>query len=51
MTDSFLKGQMQIHQAFWPKGFPGSLDDTPYSYDPEKAKQILADAGIERRST
>ena len=46
MTDSFLKGQMQIHQAFWPKGFPGSLDDTPYSYDPAKAKQILADAGI-----
>ena len=25
MTDSFLKGQMEIHQAFWPKGFPGSL--------------------------
>lgn len=46
MADSFLKGQMQVHQAFWPKGFPGSLDDTPYSYDPAKAKQILADAGI-----
>jgi len=46
MTDSFLKGQMNVHQAFWPKGFPGSLDDTPYSYNPEKAKQILADAGI-----
>ncbi|EYD76007.1 Dipeptide-binding protein ABC transporter, periplasmic substrate-binding protein component [Rubellimicrobium mesophilum DSM 19309] len=47
MTDSFLKGQMEIHQAFWPKGFPGSLDDNPYSYDPERAKQILADAGVE----
>ncbi|EKF19999.1 ABC transporter substrate-binding protein [Nitratireductor pacificus] len=47
MTDSFLKGQMEIHQAFWPKGFPGSYDETPYTYDPEKAKQILADAGIE----
>jgi len=46
MTDSFLKGQMQIHQAFWPTGFPGALDDTPYSYDPAKAKKILADAGI-----
>ena len=46
MTDSFLKGQMEIHQAFWPKGFPGSYDETPYTYDPEKAKQILADAGI-----
>jgi peptide/nickel transport system substrate-binding protein len=46
MVDSFLKGQMTIHQAFWPSGFPGALDDTPYSYDPDKAKQILSDAGI-----
>ncbi len=46
MTETFLKGQMQIHQAFWPKGFPGSLDETPYSYDVEKAKKILADAGV-----
>ncbi|QMV03699.1 ABC transporter substrate-binding protein [Devosia sp. D6-9] len=51
MTDSFLKGQMEIHQAFWPKGFPGSLDDTPYSYDVEKAKQILADGGVKTPMT
>ncbi|TYR32911.1 ABC transporter substrate-binding protein [Mesorhizobium microcysteis] len=47
MTETFLKGQMQVHQAFWPSGFPGALDDTPFTYDPEKAKQILADAGVE----
>lgn len=47
MTDTIIKGQMAVHQAFWPKGFPGSYDETPYSYDPEKATQILADAGIE----
>ena len=46
MTQSFLKGQMEKHQAFWPKGFPGSYDETPFTYDVEKAKQILADAGI-----
>jgi peptide/nickel transport system substrate-binding protein len=46
MTDSFLKGQMEVHQAFWPKGFPGSLDDTPFTYDVEKAKKILADGGV-----
>jgi len=46
MADSFLKGQMEVHQAFWPKGFPGALTDTPYTYDPEKAKQILKDAGV-----
>jgi peptide/nickel transport system substrate-binding protein len=47
MVNSFLKGQMQVHQAFWPKGFPGALEDTPFTYDVEKAKQILADAGIQ----
>ncbi|WP_281982188.1 ABC transporter substrate-binding protein [Thalassorhabdomicrobium marinisediminis] len=47
MVDSFLAGQMEIHQAFWPKGFLGALEDTPYSYDPEKAEQILEEAGVE----
>ena len=47
MTNSIIKGQMDVHQAFWPKGFPGSFDETPFTYDPEKAEQILADAGIE----
>ncbi|MFW2543703.1 ABC transporter substrate-binding protein [Primorskyibacter sp. 2E107] len=47
LTSTLLKGQMETHQAFWPKGFPGALEDTPFSYDPEKAKQILADAGVE----
>ena len=46
MTQSFLKGQMEIHQAFWPKGFPGSYDETPFTHDVEKAKKILADAGV-----
>lgn len=47
MTDTIIKGQMETHQAFWPKGFPGSYDETPFSYDPEMAKEILDDAGIE----
>lgn len=47
MTDSFLSGQMEIHQAFWPEGFPGSLDETPFTYDPARAQQILEDAGVE----
>jgi len=47
MADGMLKGQMKVHQAFWPDGFPGALTDTPFSYDPEKAKQILAEAGVE----
>lgn len=47
MTSTFLKGQMKVHQAFWPAGFPGSYDETPYSYDPAKAAEILTAAGIE----
>ncbi|MBY5933973.1 ABC transporter substrate-binding protein [Tateyamaria omphalii] len=47
MADGMLKGQMKVHQAFWPDGFPGALTETPFGFDPEKAKQILADAGVE----
>lgn len=47
MTDTIINGQMETHQAFWPKGFPGSFDETPFTYDIEKAKAILADAGVE----
>ncbi|WP_445678513.1 ABC transporter substrate-binding protein [Radicibacter daui] len=47
MVGSFLKGGFEVHQAFWPKGFAGSLDDTPYKLDVDKAKKILADAGID----
>ena len=46
MANGMLKGQMKVHQAFWPDGFPGALTDTPFNYDPEKAKQILMDAGV-----
>lgn len=47
MASSFLKGQMTVHQAFWPAGFPGAVTETPFSYDPEKARQILEEAGVE----
>ncbi|MGY4749513.1 ABC transporter substrate-binding protein [Pannonibacter sp. Q-1] len=46
MASTFLKGQMMVHQAFWPEGFPGAVNDTPFKYDLEKAKQILADGGV-----
>ncbi|WMT88978.1 ABC transporter substrate-binding protein [Pelagibacterium sp. H642] len=47
MVDSFLAGQMEVHQAFWPEGFPGALNDEPYSYDPDQAMEILEEAGVE----
>lgn len=47
LADTLLLGQMEKHQAFWPSGFPGALEETPFSYDPERATQILEDAGVE----
>ena len=45
MANSFLKGQDQVHQTFWPQGFWAALDKNPYTFDPAKAKQLLAEAG------
>ena len=46
MVDSFLKGQYQVHQSFWPSGFWASLSDNPYKLDPAKAKSLLTEAGF-----
>lgn len=35
-----------VHQAFLPKGFLGALEERPFKYDPEKAKALLAKAGL-----
>jgi peptide/nickel transport system substrate-binding protein len=45
IADTILKGSMVPHQAFLPKGFLGALEDMPFKLDPEKAKQLLAEAG------
>jgi peptide/nickel transport system substrate-binding protein len=46
MAGSFLKGKVKVHQTFWPSGFWASLDENQYSFDPAKAKAMLAEAGI-----
>ncbi|MBD9527935.1 ABC transporter substrate-binding protein [Paracoccus sp. PAR01] len=43
---SFLKGQFKTHQNFLPEGYLGASDENPWTYDIEKAKKILTDAGI-----
>jgi peptide/nickel transport system substrate-binding protein len=45
MADTFLKGQMKVHQAFWPSGFYASLEQTPYKLDVAKAKALLTEGG------
>jgi peptide/nickel transport system substrate-binding protein len=47
MANSFLAGQFVVHQAFWPSGLWAALDEKPYTYDVEKAKALLAKAGID----
>ncbi|WP_371170748.1 ABC transporter substrate-binding protein [Aliiroseovarius sp. 2305UL8-7] len=47
MQNSFLKGQYTIHQNFLPATYLGASSDNPFSYNIEKAKELLAAAGVE----
>ena len=46
IADTIMKGRVEVHQAFLPKGFLGALEDTPFSLDVERAKALLAEAGL-----
>lgn len=46
METSFLNGQYKIHQAFLPRTYLGEIEDTPYSLNIEKAKALIAEAGV-----
>ncbi len=47
MQNSFLNGQYTIHQNFLPATYLGAIDDAPYSLNIERAKELLAEAGVE----
>ncbi len=47
MEATMLNGKATIHQAFLPKGFLGALEETPFSLNVEKAKELLKEAGLE----
>ncbi|MDW4498841.1 ABC transporter substrate-binding protein [Sulfitobacter sp. D35] len=46
IADTIMKGKVQVHQAFLPKGFLGALEETPFALNVEKAKELLAEAGL-----
>ncbi|MDP4032952.1 MAG: ABC transporter substrate-binding protein [Pseudorhodobacter sp.] len=46
IADTIMKGKVQVHQAFLPKGFLGALEDTPFALDVDKARELLAAAGL-----
>ncbi|WP_281685283.1 ABC transporter substrate-binding protein [Thalassobaculum salexigens] len=45
MTDTIVRGQYTVHQAFLPLTYLGELKDQPYTLDIAKAKSLLAEAG------
>jgi peptide/nickel transport system substrate-binding protein len=48
VVDSFYAGRGVVAKEFMPPEVIGYADDvTEYEYDPEKAKQLLTDAGLE----
>lgn len=47
MENSFLKNWYVGHQNFLPKTYLGAVDENPFSFDVEKAKALLAEAGVE----
>lgn len=47
MADSFLSGQYTIHQNFLPRTYLGASDENPFTYDVERARELLAEAGVE----
>jgi len=47
IAEDLMHGQFAVQQSFLPVGFNGALTDQPYSYDPQKAAEILRQAGIE----
>ncbi|EBA13460.1 peptide/opine/nickel uptake family ABC transporter, periplasmic substrate-binding protein [Roseobacter sp. CCS2] len=47
MQNSFLNGQYTIHQNFLPATYLGASDENPFSYDLDKARELLEAAGVE----
>jgi len=47
MKDSFLRGQYTVHQNFLPATYLGASDENPFTLNIEKAKELLAAAGVE----
>lgn len=46
IAETIMDGKVKIHQAFIPEGFLGAVNDNPYALNVEKAKELLAEAGV-----
>ncbi len=43
---NIVAGTYKPHESFLPQGFLGAITDKPYKFDPAKAKELLAKAGL-----
>ena len=48
IASTILDGKATVHQAFIPEGFLGALEETPFSLNIPKAKELLKEAGLEK---
>ena len=48
---TLMKGKMQVHQSFIPKGFFGAIEEPYFSFNVEKAKSLMKEAGMEKGCT
>ncbi len=46
IESQLIKGIGRTHQSFLPTGMFGAVDDKPFTYDVDKAKELLAKAGL-----
>lgn len=46
IADTMMKDKAIIHQAFVPRGFLGALTGAPFRLDVDKARALLAEAGL-----
>ncbi|ESR22438.1 ABC transporter substrate-binding protein [Lutibaculum baratangense] len=46
IADTIMKDRVKVHQAFLPEGFLGAVNETPFALDVDKAKELLAEAGL-----
>jgi len=45
IANNLLPGQVFPHQSFIPRAILGATDTRPYTYDPDRARRLLAEAG------
>lgn len=45
IEENLVRDTYTVHQSFLPSGFPAALADTPFRFDPARARALLAEAG------